>query len=72
MSVIIRFGYCPPNPGPKKKLKNKWYYDINQSIDEYDGRSETWVSYNNQRYRKITFEQLIKLNTYDTDQTRSV
>ena len=55
------------SPGPKKKLKNKWYSDINQAIDQYDGISEIWISYNNRQYRKITFEQLIKLNNYDTD-----
>ena len=30
--IKIRFGYCPPNPGPKKKLHNKWFTDINDAI----------------------------------------
>ena len=66
MSVIIRFGYCPPNPGPKSKIRNKWYSDISQAIDNYDGKSEIWIKYNNNRYRKISYNKLINLY-YDTD-----
>lgn len=60
MSVIIRFGYCPPNPGPKKKLKNKWYSKPSDAIAAYNGE-ELWIRENNQVYIKITYEDLIKL-----------
>ena len=60
MSVIIRFGYCPPNPGPKKKLKNKWYSNLSDAITAYNGE-ELWIRENSQVYIKITYEDLIKL-----------
>ena len=60
MSVIIRFGYCPPNPGPKKKLKNKWYSNPSDAIAAYNGE-ELWIRENSQVYIKITYEDLIKL-----------
>lgn len=46
MSHVIRFGYCPPSPGPKSEIRNKWYTDANDAIENWDGRSEIWVSYN--------------------------
>lgn len=58
--ITIRFGYCPPNPGPKKKLYNKWYNDIQKAIDEYDGRKQIYISYNKQTYKEITFEELLE------------
>lgn len=35
--MVIRFGYCPPNPGPNAKLKNKWFTNISDVINEYRG-----------------------------------
>lgn len=58
--VYIRFGYCPPNPGPKKKLKCKWYTDKNTAIEEYDGRSPIYTRIYG-RYQEITYEQLLNL-----------
>lgn len=60
MAIRIRFGYCPPNPGPKTKLKNKWFINKEDAINEYNGES-IYVSYNNQKYKKITFEELLNL-----------
>ena len=56
----IRFGYCPPNPGPKTKLNNKWFINKEDAINEYNGEP-IYISYNNQKYRKITFEKLLNL-----------
>jgi hypothetical protein len=57
--MIIRFGYCPPNPGPKARLKNKWFTNKEDAINEYNGGS-IWVSYGG-KYREITLEQLYNL-----------
>lgn len=65
--LTIRFGYCPPNPGPKAKIYNKWYSDIKNAIDEYNGRDRIYISYNKKAYRQITFEQLY--NLYESEST---
>ena len=64
MSFIIRFGYCPPNPGPKAKIKNKWYREkeIEDAINNWDGQSEIWISYNKRPYHQISFSELCNLN----------
>ena len=58
---VIRFGYCPPNPGPcpKTKLNNHWYTNVDDAINNWN-RESIWVKYSG-RYREITFEQLCKL-----------
>lgn len=61
MSLVIRFGYCPPNPGPKAKIRNKWYREIEDAINDWDGRSEIWISYNKQKYRQISFVELCNI-----------
>ena len=61
MDLIIRFGYCPPSPGPKAGIKNKWYTDINDAIENWDGRSEIWVSYNKGVYRQISYADLLNM-----------
>ena len=35
MGLVIRFGYCPPNPGPKAKIRNKWYREDEIEDDEF-------------------------------------
>lgn len=64
MSLVIRFGYCPPNPGPKAKIRNKWYRgdEIEDAINNWDGNSEIWVSYNKQTYRQISFAELCRIH----------
>lgn len=58
--MLIRFGYCPPNPGPKKKLRCKWYNDKETAIKEYNGRDPIYVKYYGV-YREITYEKLLNL-----------
>lgn len=57
--MVIRFGYCPPNPGPNAKLKNKWFTNISDVINEYCGERIHIKSGN--RYRETTIENLEKL-----------
>lgn len=57
--IKIRFGYCPPNPGPKKKLHNKWFTNVNDAINNWKGES-IWISYG-RNYKQITFEKLLEL-----------
>ena len=58
--ITIRFGYCPPNPGPKAKLRNKWFTNVEDAIKEYKGET-IYISYNNKKYREITFNDLLEL-----------
>ena len=58
--IVIRFGYCPPNPGHKRKLRNKWFTKVEDAIEEYKGET-IYISYNKKSYNEITFEELCKL-----------
>lgn len=58
--ITIRFVYCPPNPGPKRKLRNKWFTKVEDAIEEYKGET-IYISYNKKSYNEITFEELCKL-----------
>lgn len=57
--MIIRFEYCPPNPGPNKKLRNKWFTNIQDAINNWKGET-IWISYG-RKYEQITFEKLLEL-----------
>lgn len=59
---IIRFGYCPPSPGPKAKITNKWFNNINDALEAYNGEI-LYIKYNNLKYRRITLDELLKLIT---------
>ena len=59
-NYVIRFRYCPPNPGPKKKLYNKWFNNVEDAIKEYNGE-KLYISYNKKPYKEITFEKLCNL-----------
>lgn len=59
-NYVIRFGYCPPNPGPKSKITNKWYTDAKDAINDYNGE-KLYISYNHKTYREITFNDLLEL-----------
>lgn len=61
MSHAIRFGYCPPSPGPKSKIRNKWHTDVNDAIENWDGRSEIRISYNKGVYRQISYADLLNM-----------
>lgn len=58
--LIIRLGYCKPNPGWKTKLHCRWYTDKDGAIKAYRGGS-IWVKKNNNKYRAISYEELLKL-----------
>lgn len=59
--MIIRFGYCAPNPGPKSKIKNKWFRleEIDNAINQYNNES-IWISTNG-KYHEITYLQLLNI-----------
>ena len=59
-NYVIRFGYCPPNPGPKGKICNKWFTKVENAIEEYKGE-KLYISYNKKPYREITFNDLLEL-----------
>ncbi len=62
--ITIRFGYCPPNPGWKRKNKWYWFGSYQDAIEfAYDNNkfNDIWISYNNQKYRNITFDKLCEL-----------
>lgn len=64
MSIIIRFGYCPPNPGPKGKPKALWFSDIDKAIIYAmdNPRKEIYISINGKKYKERTFEELLSLS----------
>lgn len=73
MSLVIRFGYCPPNPGPKTKTKCKWYNNIDDAIEAYcnlNYKMPIYISYNNCKYREISYEQLIEIFNYESMQSK--
>ena len=66
--MVIRFGYCPPSPGPNnRRLKYiKWFNNIDDAIEAYNGHTSIWLK-SSGRYREINYEQLIALkDKYDT------
>ena len=60
-NYVIRFGYCPPNPGPKAKLYNKWFTKVEDAIKEYKEGETIYISYNKKPYKEITFNDLLEL-----------
>ena len=36
--MTIRFGYCPPNPGPNANKRCTWYSDVRSAVEAYDGK----------------------------------
>lgn len=72
--MIIRFGYCPPNPGHKAKPKCKWYRceEISIAIQEYDGRSEIYINASG-RYHQVSYSYLLKLEKkYEKNRVKSI
>jgi hypothetical protein len=62
--IVIRFGYCPPNPGWKCKTKWHWFRSYQDAIEfayENNRFNDIWVSYNGQRYRELSFNKLCEL-----------
>ena len=58
--MTIRFGYCPPSPGPNSRLLKhvKRFNNIDDAVEEYDGHTSIWIN-SSGIYREITFEQLL-------------
>lgn len=66
--ITIRFGYCPPNPGPNASTGCRWYSDIDDAIDAYynyriDQRVPIYISINNSKYVQISYNELLELKT---------
>lgn len=66
MNIVVRFGYCPPNPGPHASIGCRWYSCVDEAIDAYynyrlDQRVPIYISINNDKYKQITYDQLCKM-----------
>ena len=59
--MLIRFNYCPPNPGPNTKTKCRWYSDFKSAIDAYDGKSSIWLRTGKGKYIEISYNKLLEL-----------
>ena len=59
--MLIRFNYCPPNPGPNSKPRCRWYSDARNAIDAYDGKSSIWLRTGKGKYIEISYNKLREL-----------
>jgi hypothetical protein len=59
--MLIRFNYCPPNPGPNSKPRCRWYSDVRNAIDTYDGKSSIWLRTGKGKYIEISYNKLLEL-----------
>jgi hypothetical protein len=59
--MLIRFNYCPPNPGPNSKPRCRWYSDVRTAIDAYDGKSSIWLRTGKGKYIEISYNKLLEL-----------
>jgi hypothetical protein len=59
--MLIRFNYCPPNPGPNSKPRCRWYSDVRTAIDAYDGKSSIWLRTGKGKYIEISYNKLREL-----------
>ena len=59
--MVIRFNYCPPNPGPNSKPRCRWYSDVQSAIDAYDGKSSIWLRTGKGKYIEISYNKLLEL-----------
>ena len=59
--MLIRFNYCPPNPGPNSKPRCRWYSDVRTAIDAYDGKSSIWLRTGKGKYIEILYNKLREL-----------
>ena len=59
--MLIRFNYCPPNPGPNSKPRCRWYSDVRTAIDAYNGKSSIWLRTGKGKYIEISYNKLREL-----------
>lgn len=59
--MLIRFNYCPPNPGPNSKPRCRWYSDVRTAIDAYDGKRSIWLHTGKGKYIEISYNKLREL-----------
>lgn len=59
--MLIRFNYCPSNPGPNSKPNCRWYLNVQNAIDEYDGKSSIWLRTGKGKYIEISYNKLLEL-----------
>lgn len=57
--MMIRFGYCPSNPGPNAKTGCRWYSDVHTAINNYDGKQSIWIKAGDGKYVKISYDELL-------------
>ena len=58
--MTIRFGYCPPNPGPNAKKRCAWYSDVRSAIKAYDGKRSIWIKTCG-KYVEMSYDKLLEL-----------
>ena len=64
-NYTIRFGYCPPNPGPHKSTGCWCFNDIKDAIEAYYDfrlyrRVPIYIKFGNAKYREISYEWLLE------------
>ena len=59
--MLIRFNYCPSNPGPNTKTNCRWYSDVQSAIDAYDGKCSIWLRTGKGKYIEISYNKLLEL-----------
>lgn len=64
-NYTIRFGYCPPSPGPHKSTGCMWFNNIEEAIEAYynfrlDRKVPIYIKYNNGPYKQIDYDWLLE------------
>lgn len=60
--MTIRFGYCPPNPGPNANTGCTWYSDVRSAVEAYDGKCSIWMKTGG-KYVEISYNKLLELQS---------
>lgn len=63
--MTIRFGYCPPNPGPNANTRCTWYSDVRSAVEAYDGKRSIWLKTSG-KYIEISYNKLLELQSIFT------
>ena len=62
--IVIRFGYCPPNPGWRIQKYGPSFTEFENAItfaEEKKWYKDIWISYNRQKFREIDYIKLCEL-----------